>query len=123
MALSDALMVNLSVRTKRIPITIPSNAGAGSTPQTLAGVNYVVATDGGVLAWRIDAFQPGVVTARNDFFVANDTVAGSFALNGKYVGVGTEFIDNAGGDIGVVGLRSATAATVTALLILDLGPA
>ena len=125
MSMPDPMTATLSTRTKRIPITIPGNAGAGSTLITLMGVGangYVPSIDGGILSIRIGAFQPGVATARTDFVIANDTVAGSFAAHGSYQPAGVEWLTNAAGDAYSAGFRSATAGTVSAIVILDLGP-
>lgn len=115
-------MVTLPQAAKRVPITILANGTPnGSTLLSLlvAG-GYVAATDGGIVGFKIEATQAGVVTARADFIIGNAAVAANYTAHGTYVASGAAYSSVNCGEVQTIGVVSATAAAVPAVCTIYL---
>jgi hypothetical protein len=110
-------LVTIPQTAKRFPITILANGTPnGSTLLSLliAG-GYVADTDGGIVGFKIEATQAGVITARDPFYMANAALAASFTAHGVLVASGVAYTATAAGEVATIGLVSAAATPVPAV--------
>ena len=115
-------MVTLPQNAKRVPITILANGTPnGSTLLSLlvAG-GYVQATDGGIIGFKIEATQAGVITVRDPFFIANAAIAASFTAHGVLVASGVAYSSVNCGEVQTIGLVSAAVTAVPAVCTIYL---